>query len=510
MDINKRNRTELKQFFEQGDQPTEQQFSEFIDAGINQAEDGIAKVQGAPLSIQSEGDSAGSQEVLDLFSKFSDDKPKWSLNLNPTVNPQEPDSNQEGLNIKDATGQSRLFIKSGKGDVGIGTIEPTSKLTIQGKNETSLLSVIDTTQQHAKVFEVTQNQGNGIVSLRSGENEEIVRLQGKQDATSFLLNKVGVGTKNPLAPLSILGTGNSTKPDQSMHITNSSILFGGSNAGGSAQSGKIIVDETSLKIFGKTSGTNGATKKIDIFSEGGMSVKGNITAKNRLDVDGILTAKTNMQVQQDLTINGNITAKTDMQVQQNLTINGDVIAKNQLTVEGLLTAKTDMEIQQKLTVKGVMTAEKRIKIPTNQIVAFSVAIKDNGLNGTKEPVVFDHINYNHGDHFINNRFFIAPIKGLYQFTMTISQPNNSSSNAFCLWQLKLNDTGFVNGSNEDNLPTTSGEVAILRSRFATHSCSRTVITQLNAGDKIRIRQTGSSGPDNYASGFEGILLQALT
>ncbi|MBQ0733533.1 C1q-like domain-containing protein [Aquimarina celericrescens] len=493
MDINKRNRTELKQYFEQGDQPTEQQFSEFIDAGINQAEDGIAKIQGAPLSIQAEGDSAGSQEVLDLFSKFTDDNPKWSLNLNPTVDPQEPDSNQEGLNIKDATGQSRLFIKSGKGDVGIGTIEPTSKLTIQGKNDTSLLSVIDTTQQHAKVFEVTQNQGNGIVSLRSGENEEVVRLNGKKDATSFLLTRLGVGTNTPKAALSILGTGKESDPDDALHITNRSILFGGPNVGRSEASAKIIAhDSNTLRIMGMSSDESSSTRKVDIFSEGGMSVKGNMTAKNRLDVDGMLTAKTNMQVQQNLTINGNITAK------------------NRLDVEGLVNAKTDMEIQQKLTVKGAMTVEKRIKIPIDQIVAFSVSIKDNNLSGVREPVVFDHVNYNHGNHFNNNRFFIAPVKGFYQFTMTISPPNNSSSSSFCVWQLKLNDTGFVNENDEDNAPAEVGEIAVLRARFATHSCSRTVITQLNAGDKIRIRQTGSSSPDNYASGFEGILLQALT
>ncbi|MBQ4820695.1 hypothetical protein [Aquimarina sp. MMG016] len=496
MDINKRNRTELKQFFEQGDQPTEQQFAEFIDAGINQSEDGIAKVQGAPLSIQSEGDSAGLQEVLDLFSKFTDDKPKWSLNLNPTVNPQEPDSNQEGLNIKDATGQSRLFIKSGKGDVGIGTIEPTSKLTIQGKNETSLLSVIDTTQQHAKVFEVTQNQGNGIVSLRSGENEEIVRLQGKQDATSFLLGKVGVGTNTPKAPLSILGTGNTTKPDQSMHITNSSILFGGSNAGGSAQSGKIIVDETSLKIFGKTSGTNGATKKIDIFSEGGMSVKGNINALNKLNVEGALTAK------------------TDMQVQQNLTINGNIIAKNQLQIEGVLTAKTDLEVQKKLTVKGSTTVEanmtvkgnttveKPIKIPVNQIVAFSVALSVN-MKGAKNPLQFGQVNYDMGGHFKNNTHFIAPIKGMYLFTMCM---RHNTGDGDVGWKLRLNDTDFVNGTAGDEKQERSWLIA----KTAGHMNSRTVITFLQAGDKVHVEQFGSGGNDNYSSGFEGILLQALT
>ncbi|MBQ4820694.1 hypothetical protein [Aquimarina sp. MMG016] len=159
MDINKRNRTELKQFFEQGDQPTEQQFGELIDAGMNQAEDGIAKIQGNPLAIQAEGESIGTQEVLDLFTSFNDDNPQWSLNLNPRVDIQEPSSSQSGLNIKDATGQSRLFIRSGQGNVGIGTLDPVSKVTIEGKNNPSLLSVIDTSQERTKILEVTKKEG---------------------------------------------------------------------------------------------------------------------------------------------------------------------------------------------------------------------------------------------------------------------------------------------------------------------------------------------------------------
>lgn len=162
MDINKRNRTELKQFFEQGDQPTEQQFGEFIDAGMNQADDGIAKVQGNPVAIQAEGESIGTQEVLDLFTSFNDENPQWSLNLNPRVDIQEPSSSQSGLNIKDATGQSRLFIRSGQGNVGIGTLDPVSKLTIEGKNNPSLLSVIDTSQVRTKILEVTKKEGVAI------------------------------------------------------------------------------------------------------------------------------------------------------------------------------------------------------------------------------------------------------------------------------------------------------------------------------------------------------------
>lgn len=159
MDIDKKNRTELKQYFKVNDKPTEKQFADFIEAGINQKEDGIAKVEGNPLAIEAEGDDVSTQEVLDVYSNFSKTAPDWSLNLNPRVDPQQPKSNQPGLNIKDATGQSRLFIKSVDGSIGVGTIEPESKLTVEAKNTDSLLSIIDTTEQHNKILEVTQKDG---------------------------------------------------------------------------------------------------------------------------------------------------------------------------------------------------------------------------------------------------------------------------------------------------------------------------------------------------------------
>lgn len=162
MDINKKNRTELKQYFKTNDKPNQQEFADFIEAGLNQAEDGIAKVQGNPLAISAEGGDEGTQGVLDLYANFNKELPDWSINLNPRVLPQEPTTNQPGFNIRDTSGQSRMFIKSDNGNVGIGTIEPESKLTIQGKNNRSLLSVIDTTQQHSKIFEVTQNEGVAI------------------------------------------------------------------------------------------------------------------------------------------------------------------------------------------------------------------------------------------------------------------------------------------------------------------------------------------------------------
>lgn len=49
-----KNRTELKAYFEAGEKPTENQFVDFVDASINQAEDGIEKKPGEPLRITAE------------------------------------------------------------------------------------------------------------------------------------------------------------------------------------------------------------------------------------------------------------------------------------------------------------------------------------------------------------------------------------------------------------------------------------------------------------------------
>ena len=94
MEINKKNRTELKHYFKANDKPTEKQFADFIEAGINQVEDGIAKLQGNPLAIEAQGEDVGTQEVLGLYRSFSEDTPDWTFNLNPRVDPQDPNSNQ--------------------------------------------------------------------------------------------------------------------------------------------------------------------------------------------------------------------------------------------------------------------------------------------------------------------------------------------------------------------------------------------------------------------------------
>ncbi|GAA4276751.1 phage baseplate protein [Aquimarina mytili] len=237
MDINKRNRTELKEFFNEGDKPTEKQFGELIDANINQMEDGIAKVPGNPLAIMAEGDTAGSQELLHLYTDFKQDNPNWSVNMHPRINPDEPTTAIPGLNIKDAAGKSRLFIQSNKGNVGVGTIEPDSKLTIEGDNDTSLVSVIDATQERAKIFEVSQEEGNGLVAVRNGKANESVQIKG--DTISFEDAKDSSNIK----------------------------------------SAKIASEEGTLKIYGKSSDKEATQRTLEIVADE-MTVTGNIAMNN--------------------------------------------------------------------------------------------------------------------------------------------------------------------------------------------------------------------------------------
>lgn len=116
----KTSRTTLKTYFKKNAIPKESDFAELIDAALNQGDDGIAKPDGEPLSLQPDARDSGSRTVLGLYKSFADARPSWTLSLSPAGKP--------GFSVGDADANSRLFVDETTGNVGLGTVAPASSL----------------------------------------------------------------------------------------------------------------------------------------------------------------------------------------------------------------------------------------------------------------------------------------------------------------------------------------------------------------------------------------------
>lgn len=116
----KTSRTTLKTYFKKNAIPKESDFAELIDTALNQGDDGIAKPDGEPLSLQPDSKDGGNRKVLGLYKSFADAKPSWTLSLSPAGKP--------GFSVGDADANSRLFVDETTGNVGLGTVTPASSL----------------------------------------------------------------------------------------------------------------------------------------------------------------------------------------------------------------------------------------------------------------------------------------------------------------------------------------------------------------------------------------------
>ncbi|MDC0676532.1 tail fiber domain-containing protein [Sorangium atrum] len=124
MEINKKSRAELKAYFVKNALPTEGNFRDLIDAGLNQKDDGLVKAADQPAQIAAS--TAGDKPAIHLYESFATDtKPAWALSLQA--------GGKKGLGIGDGDGQNRLFIDATTGGVGIGTADPAgNKLRVAG------------------------------------------------------------------------------------------------------------------------------------------------------------------------------------------------------------------------------------------------------------------------------------------------------------------------------------------------------------------------------------------
>jgi hypothetical protein len=114
-------RANLKNSFLKGNIPTEEDFHDLIESGLNKLDDGILKTKGEGVKILADGPN---RELMNFFENINDLNPSWVIS-------QKTEDGNEGFNISEPNGGSRLFIEKG-GNVGIGSTRPSSKLEVDG------------------------------------------------------------------------------------------------------------------------------------------------------------------------------------------------------------------------------------------------------------------------------------------------------------------------------------------------------------------------------------------
>jgi len=220
MDVNTRNRAQLKSYFVKNSIPTESNFAELIDGMLNQKDDGVVKLPGNPLTIEAAGDSASEKKALMLYQSFGDANPAWTLSLNPRTDPKDPNTAKLGLNISDGEGNSRLFIDRNTGNIGIGTTSPRGHLDVRGLNDIWLTengkqSGQQTLYLPGHIFMTPFADGSVVyVQARRADNAGTAELRLRTYNNDTLTEgmhisgsgNVGIGTTSPGAKLDVQGS----------------------------------------------------------------------------------------------------------------------------------------------------------------------------------------------------------------------------------------------------------------------------------------------------------------
>lgn len=218
MDINKRNRTELKSYFVKNAIPTESNFADLIEGALNQKDDGIVKLPGNPLSIEASGDATSLKKSINFYRNFSDANPDWTINLNPRSNPNDAATARLGFNISDSEGNSRLFIDRATGNVGIGTTSPGAKLEVGGDISAGNSDIYFTKTDH-----IHSGKGNtaGYAALENAKDYDALMILGRAGTAKGryvrlwdylqvnggldITGNVGIGTATPNVRLHVNG-----------------------------------------------------------------------------------------------------------------------------------------------------------------------------------------------------------------------------------------------------------------------------------------------------------------
>ena len=197
---NSKRRQELRSRFVRNAIPTETDFADLIAASLNQADDGVLKLPDQPLGLVRQKEN---QPVLRFFADPGAEGSVWQLQLGAGDKP--------GFGLAGADGMLALFVDGATGNVGIGTVNPGNKLTVQGtfneskdpesgitnggllalKGNAPQIDFIDT--EHGD-WSIHVNGGRMYFIREPWEHQDLV-LDGK--------GNIGIGSSAPEAKLNI-------------------------------------------------------------------------------------------------------------------------------------------------------------------------------------------------------------------------------------------------------------------------------------------------------------------
>ncbi|XXT24937.1 hypothetical protein WME94_25725 [Sorangium sp. So ce429] len=281
MEINKKSRAELKAYFVKNALPTEGNFRDLIDAGLNQKDDGLAKSADQPVQIAAS--TAGDKPAIHLYESFATDtKPAWVLGLQA--------GGKKGLGVGDGDGKNRLFIDAATGNVGIGTADPVGyklrvagSVLVDGADGKARLSFGSSTGQVLNLYDEKYGIGvqSNTVYFRSYSN--------------FAFYKGGVHADGALDPgaggaaMLVIKDGNvgiktATPPEGLSLASGVTLMFGADDTNREVNNGKIAYKRFTrgLDIVGAADSTDPAKREITFHAQGGSKFMGKVEVNGTL------------------------------------------------------------------------------------------------------------------------------------------------------------------------------------------------------------------------------------
>lgn len=183
--------------FLNGNVPTQLQFQELIDSTINQTDDGLLRLPGNPLRIQSQPSGTHTERLIAFSTSLENDPTLWEFTHTQPLHAAAGAG--FGLSFNSQQG-SRLFLSDSSGNVGIGTIEPLARLDVRGPaiigEEVSTRQLVLNDVPGAKWGLATKGGDLGLQKHTAGTTWD-------EKVTFSNSGRVGVGTSTPRAMLEL-------------------------------------------------------------------------------------------------------------------------------------------------------------------------------------------------------------------------------------------------------------------------------------------------------------------